>query len=169
MIPPQPAVHRTGILAHGEPGSFRRHVFVSSHRSTGRVDMTCTAGDEAPELVVTGVVRGRSVVRVRLVVVLEPVVADDACSELFALHAVEVDADHNGRFTYRYAVPPDVRARLRGWVMCSLVAHALVPGAKPQTKVVRWQRPSSAEVITGLSVLLGTITLHADTAVRAAK
>jgi hypothetical protein len=142
--------------------------FVSSRRSMGRVGMTFTAGDEAPELVVTGIVRGRAGARVRLVIVLEPVVADDACAELFALHAVEVDADHTGRFTYRYALPPDVRARLEGWVMCSLVAHALVPGAKIQTKVVRWRRPSSAEVIAGLSALLGTITLDADAAVGAA-
>jgi hypothetical protein len=52
--------------------------------------------------------------------------------------------------------------------MCSLVAQALVPGATLQTKIVRWQRPSSAEVIACLSALLGTITLDTDAAVPAA-
>ena len=118
--------------------------------------------DEAADLVVAGIVRGRPGARVQLLVVLEPVVADDACSEFLALHATEVDADHCGRFTHRYAISPDVRARLVGWVMCTVVARPLVAGAALRTKVVRWQRPSSAEVITGLSALLGSITLDAS-------
>jgi hypothetical protein len=127
------------------------------------------ADDSPRELIIAGTTRDVAGARVQLIVALEPVVADDAGSELIALHAAEVCADDRGRFVYRYALPDDERARLTGWVMCTVLAQRMAAGATISTKVVRWQRPSSAELITGLNALLGTITVDAGSGVRAAK
>ncbi len=124
------------------------------------------ARDAHTELIIAGTTRGVAGTRVQLVVVLEPVVPDDVASELIALDAAEVVADGRGRFLYRYSPPDEVRARLTGWIMCTVMAQRMTPGATTRTTVVRWQRPSSAALIAGLNALLGTITLDAGARVR---
>jgi hypothetical protein len=141
---------------------------VSSFRLAGLGVMEL-ADDGARELIISGTTPGVGGVQVRLVVVLEPVAADDVGSELIALHAAEVCADEHGRFVYRYELPEEVRARLTGWVMCSVMAQRMVAGAPIRTKVVRWQRQTSAELVSGLNALLGTINVDAGTGVRATK
>ena len=115
---------------------------------------------QRPNLIVAGIVPDAADRRVQLVIVLEPVVADDADVTLLAPHAVEVRADALGRFTYAWDLPDDVRACLDGWVMCTVLVE---PHGAPATttKTVRWQRPSSAALIIGLNALLGTIVVEA--------
>jgi hypothetical protein len=115
---------------------------------------------QRPDLIVAGIIRDAADRRVRLVVAVEPVVADEVDVTLLALHAVEVRADALGRFTHAWDVPDDTRACLRGWVMCTVLVEP--QGARATTtKTVRWQRPSSAELIVGLNALLGTIVVEA--------
>jgi len=123
---------------------------------------------QRPDLIVSGVITGvindGADRRVQLVVAIEPVVADDADAELLALIAAEVRADAFGRFTYSCDLADEVRASLAGWVMCTvLVEPSLSPSTSTATKIVRWQRPSSAELIVGLNALLGTIVVEAAT------
>ena len=115
---------------------------------------------QRPDLIVTGIIRDGSDRRVQLVIAIEPVVDDDADVTLLALHAVEVRADALGRFTHAWDLPDDVRACLHGWVMCTVFVG---PHGVPATtaKSVRWQRPSSVELIVGLNALLGTIVVEA--------
>ena len=112
------------------------------------------------DLIVAGIIRDAADRRVRLVVAIEPVVADDADVTLLAMHAAEVRADALGRFTHAWDLPDDVRAGLGGWVMCTVLVE---PHGAPATttKTVRWQRPSSAELIAGFNALLGTIVVEA--------
>ena len=66
--------------------------------------------------------------------------------------------DADGHFVDRYDLPDDVRHRLQGWVLCTVVVQPRVPGAASYTKMVRWQRQSSSELIAGLSALLATVS-----------
>ncbi|MDP9464313.1 MAG: hypothetical protein M3P52_06800 [Actinomycetota bacterium] len=111
------------------------------------------------ELVVSGMIHGAPGSDVDLTVAIETVVPDDEIPEIIGVYTTRARTAADGRFTDRYAVPDEMRGRLRGWVMCTVVVQPRVPGARSSCKVVRWQRSSSAELIAGLSALLASLSL----------
>jgi hypothetical protein len=127
-----------------------------------------------PSLVVGGRVSdatGR--VGLQLIVALESVVADDGCAPVsgvcgssvptvYDMYCATLQTDVDGRFTDSYDFADDVRAQLKGWVKCTVQLWAQVPGAPVATKVVRWMRPSSGELIAGLSALLADVRCARD-------
>lgn len=122
----------------------------SEHQATG------------DELVLAGVIRGASSCDVDLTVAIETVAADDDVPEILGLFGTRIRTDANGRFADRYAVPDELRRRLHGWVMCTVVVQPRLPGAGAYTKVVRWQRSSSQELLAGLSALLAPLSFTVE-------
>ena len=109
---------------------------------------------------IAGSIKGASYTDVDLLVAIERVVPDDALPEIIDLACTSATTDVRGRFTYRYSPRDDVRERLRGWVMCTVVVQPRVPGCDGYRKVVRWQRPSTDDLIAGLGALLGTMSFE---------
>jgi hypothetical protein len=110
------------------------------------------------ELLVAGTIKDAPRSDVDLVVVIERVVPDDEIPEILGLYGNRIRTDADGRFADRYTVPDDMRQHLHGWVMCTVVVQPQVPGAGSYVKVVRWQRPSSDELIAGLGALLSPVS-----------
>jgi hypothetical protein len=126
-----------------------------------------------PNLVIGGRVTDRHgapvTVGVHLTVALEAVVPDDVLlgddvsdDTVYDIYGVELRTDADGRFTDTYDPADDVRALLTGWVKCTVQLQARVPDAPVRTKVVRWMRPTSEEVLAGLSALLADIGCARD-------
>lgn len=126
-----------------------------------------------PKLVIGGRVIDRHgapvAVGVQLTVALEAVVADAVIRDdagdvdtVYDMYGIELLTDTDGRFTDSYDPPDDVRALLTGWVKCTAQLQARVPDAPIHTKVVRWMRPTSGEVLAGLSALLADIECARD-------
>ena len=113
-----------------------------------------------PDLVVAGFVKGAADCDLDLTVAIETVVADDEIPEILTMYTTTTHTNTDGRFVDRYDVPDNVRDRLHGWVMCTVLLHPLVPGAFEHCKVVRWQRQSSDELIAGLCALLATVSFE---------
>jgi hypothetical protein len=103
-------------------------------------------------------------VGVQLTVALEAVVADGVSADdtVYDMYGVELRTDADGRFADSYDPDDDVRALLTGWVKCTVQLQAHVPDAPVRTKVVRWMRPTSGELLAGLSVLLADIGCARD-------
>ena len=101
-------------------------------------------------------------VDLQLTVALETVVADDADPIVHEVYGVELRTDSDGRFTDSYDLADDVRASLGGWVKCTVQVRPRVPEAPIRTKVVRWMRPTSDQLISGLSALLADMTFARD-------
>ena len=101
-----------------------------------------------------------SALNLHLTVALEAVVADDADATVFDAYAVTLRTGPDGRFIDSYDFDDDVRTRLSGWVKCTVQLCTDVPGAPIVTKVVRWLRPSSDDLIEGLSALLADVRLR---------
>jgi hypothetical protein len=123
--------------------------------------------DERRDLVIAGTVKGTSRRELDLMVAIETVVPDHEIPEILAIYSSLVRPDAVGRFVDRYDLPDDVRHRLHGWVMCTVVLQSRERGAITHTKMVRWQRQSSSELIAGLSALLAAVSFdlsHADAA-----
>jgi hypothetical protein len=111
-----------------------------------------------PDLVVAGTITDAPGIEVDLVVAIETVVPDDQIPEVLGLYCTRVRTDERGRFTDRHTPSDDLRCRLQGWVMCTVLVQPCVPGAGDHCKVVRWHRPSSVGLITGLSALLASVS-----------
>jgi hypothetical protein len=101
-------------------------------------------------------------VDLQLTVALEAVVADDADPTVYEVYGVEVRTDADGRFADSYDLADDVRASLAGWVKCTVQICPQPPEAPIRTKVVRWMRPTSDQLIAGLSALLANVTCVRD-------
>ena len=99
---------------------------------------------------------------VQLTVALEAVVADDGDPTVYEAYGVELRTDSDGRFTDSYDLADDVRASLAGWVKCTVQVRPQGPEAPIRTKVVRWMRPTSDELIAGLSALLADVNFARD-------
>lgn len=116
-----------------------------------------------PNLVISGRVtdaRGApAAVDLNIAVALEAVVAHDADATVYEVYGVTLRSGLDGRFADSCDIADDVRVLLSGWVKCSVQFCAEVPGSPARTKVVRWMRPSSDEVINGLNALLGDVTV----------
>ncbi len=121
------------------------------------VDRTSDRGSRC-DLVVAGNAKGASHTDVGLMVAIETVVPDNEIPEILLMYSTLTRTDADGHFVDRYDVPDDVRHQLHGWVMCTVVVQPHLPGASGYTKVVRWQRQSSGELIAGLSALLATVS-----------
>jgi hypothetical protein len=122
---------------------------------------------EPVDLVIAGTIKDAANCDVDLLVSLETVVPDHEVPEILTMYSTRTHTDGVGRYADRYDVPDEVRRDLRGWVMCTVVLQPQVRGARSFTKVVRWQRQSSNELITGLSALLASVSFepglsHAD-------
>jgi hypothetical protein len=119
---------------------------------------TTTRAVTRPNLVIGGRVTDAhgapAAVDLQLTIFLEAVVADDADATVYDVYGVTLRTGPDGRFTDSYDIADDVRLLLKGWVKCSVQLWVQVPGAPVRTKVVRWMRPSSHELIEGLSALL---------------
>jgi hypothetical protein len=109
-------------------------------------------------LVIAGAINGGSCVDADLLVAIERVVPDDARPEVIDLVCTPIHTDAHGRFTYRYNPPRPVRDLLHGWVMCMIVVQPRLPGSDAYCKIVRWQRPSPDDLLTGLGALLGPVS-----------
>ena len=105
---------------------------------------------------------GSDAVDLQLTVALEAVVADDADPTVYEVYGVELRTDPDGRFTDSYDLADDVRTSLAGWVKCTVQVRPQVPDAPIRTKVVRWMRPTSDQLISGLSALLADVTFARD-------
>jgi hypothetical protein len=112
------------------------------------------------ELLVAGTIKGAPICDVDLMVAIERVVPDDAIPEIIGVYCTRTRTDADGRFADRYTVPDEIRRHLRGWVMCTVVVQPQVPGAGGYSKVVRWQRPSSNDLIAGLGALLASVSFE---------
>ncbi len=119
---------------------------------------TTTRAVTRPNLVIGGRVTDAhgapAAVDLHVTVALEAVVAHAADPTVFEVYGVTLRSGLDGRFTDSYDLEDDVRVMLSGWVKCTVQLWAQVPGAPIRTKVVRWMRPSSNELIEGLSALL---------------
>ena len=111
------------------------------------------------ELVIAGTVGEAAGVDLDVTMAIETVVPDDEVPEIIGLYCTRIHTDADGRFSDRYAVPDETRRRLQGWVMCTVVVQPLVLGAGAYTKVVRWQRSTSDELISGLNALLSALSV----------
>jgi hypothetical protein len=114
--------------------------------------------DDRRDLVIAGTVKGIPHSELDLVVAIETVVPDNEIPEILAMYSSPTRTDPDGRFVDRYDLPDEVRHRLGGWVMCTVVVQPRVRGTGSYTKMVRWQRQSSSELIAGLSALLATVS-----------
>ena len=123
---------------------------------------TTTQKVTRPNLIIGGRVTGAhgipAAVDLQLTVALEAVVADDADPIVYDVYGVELRADPDGRFADSYDLPDEVRASLQGWVKCTVQLRPQVLDAPIRTKVVRWMRPTSDQLIAGLSALLADVT-----------
>ena len=81
---------------------------------------------------------------------------------VYDVYGVELRTDADGRFADSYDLADDVRALLTGWVKCTVQLWPQVPDAPIHTKVVRWMRPTSEELIAGLSALLADVRFARD-------
>jgi hypothetical protein len=104
---------------------------------------------------------------VQLTVALEAVVAEDSVSDEFGptvydVYGAELRTDADGRFADSYDLADDVRPLLVGWVKCTVQLRPQLPDAPIHTKVVRWMRPTSHELIEGLSALLADVQCARD-------
>jgi hypothetical protein len=93
-------------------------------------------------------------------VALEAVVAETAEASVHAVYGVHLRTGADGRFANSIDIADEVRDRLHGWVMCTVHVAARVDGVVCDpacTRVVRWMRPTSAALITGLGALLGEL------------
>ncbi len=118
------------------------------------------------ELRIGGTIKGAASSDVDLTVAIETVVPDNEIPELLVLYSARVRTDADGRFVVDYSVPEETRRHLHGWVMCTVVVQPLVPGAGEYSKVVRWHRPSSSELIAGLSALLASVSFEVGVVTR---
>jgi hypothetical protein len=138
----------------------------STDPSTNPSRSTTTQAVTRPGLVIGGRVTDRHgapvAVGVQLTVALEAVVAENAEPTVYDMYGVELRTDANGRVEDSYDLADDVRVILNGWVKCTVQIQARLPDAPVRTKVVRWMRPSSAELINGLSALLADIGCARD-------
>ncbi len=123
------------------------------------IDRTRDHGSRC-DLVVAGTIKGAADCDVDLMVAIETVVPDHEIPEILTMYSTTTRTTADGRFIDRYDIPDDVRDHLHGWVMCTVVAQPRVPGALGYSKVVRWQRQSSGELIAGLSALLATVSFE---------
>ena len=112
------------------------------------------------ELRIGGTIKGAASTEVDLMVAIETVVPDNEVPELLVMYCTRAHTDAHGRFVDRYTVPDEIRPHLHGWVMCTVVVRPLVTGAAGYTKVVRWQRPSSGDLIAGLGALLASVSFE---------
>jgi hypothetical protein len=110
------------------------------------------------ELVIAGTIGDGAIRDLDVTVAIETVVPDDEISEILGLYCTRIHTDAGGRFSDGYAVPDETRRRLHGWVMCTVVVQPLVAGAGSYSKVVRWQRSTSDELIRGLNALLSSLS-----------
>ena len=121
---------------------------------------------DRPNLVIGGRVTDAmgapGAVDLQLIVALEAVVADEADVTVYDAYCATLQTDADGRFTDSYDFADDVRVLLTGWVRCTVQLWAQVPSALVHTKVVRWMRPSSAELIAGFSALLADVRWARD-------
>jgi hypothetical protein len=101
-------------------------------------------------------------VDLQLIVALEAVVADEADVTVHDAYCVTLRTGADGRFTDSYDLADEVRMVMKGWVRCTVQYWAQVPGAPVHTKVVRWMRPSSEELIAGFSALLADVPCARD-------
>lgn len=133
-----------------------------------------------PNLVIGGRVTDATgapaAVDLQLIVALETVIADGAGAwvsgaprasgasghTVLDAYCATLRTDVDGRFADSYDLADDVRGLLNGWVKCTVQLWAQVPGAPVHTKVVRWMRPSSGELIEGLSALLADVRCDRD-------
>ena len=127
---------------------------------------TATRTATRPDLVIGGRVTDAmgapAAVDLQLIVALEAVVADEADVTVYDAYCVTLRTDGDGRFSDSYDLADDVRVLLKGWVRCTVQLWAQMPGAPVHTKVVRWMRPSSEELIAGFSALLADIRCTRD-------
>ena len=127
---------------------------------------TSTRAVARPNLVIGGRVtdaHGAPVaVDLHVTVALEAVVAHDADPTVYDVYGARLRSGSDGRFTDSYDLDDDVRTVLKGWVRCTVQYWAQVPGAPVHTKVVRWMRPSSEELIAGFSALLADFPCARD-------
>ncbi|HEX4982849.1 MAG TPA: hypothetical protein VFV63_14180 [Ilumatobacteraceae bacterium] len=135
---------------------------------------TTTRAITRPNLVISGRVTDAhgapAVVGLQLTVAIEAVVADVTLSggfgsdelgpTVYDAYGVELLTDADGRFTDSYDLADDVRQVLNGWVKCTVQLRPEVPDAPIHTKVVRWMRPHSHELIDGLSALLADVVMR---------
>ena len=127
---------------------------------------TTTQKVTRPNLIIGGRVTDAhgvpAAVDLQLTVALEAVVADDADPIVYDVYGVELRADSDGRFADSYDLSDEVRVSLEGWVKCTVQFRPQVPDAPIRTKVVRWMRPTSDQLIAGLSALLADVTFARD-------
>ena len=127
---------------------------------------TTTQTVTRPNLVIGGRVTDAhgvpAAVDLQLTVALEAVVADDADPTCTTCTASSCATDADGRFADSYDLSDEVRASLEGWVKCTVQLRPQVPDAPIRTKVVRWMRPTSDQLIAGLSALLADVTFARD-------
>lgn len=127
---------------------------------------TTTQKVTRPNLVIGGRLTdahgGPAAVDLQPTVALEAVGAEDADPTVYEVYGVELRTDADGRFTDSYDIADDVRASLGGWVKCTVQVRQQVPEAPIRTKVVRWMRPTSDQLISGLSALLADVTFARD-------
>jgi hypothetical protein len=121
-----------------------------------------------PDLIIAGTIGEAAERDLDVTVAIETVVPDDEVSEILGLYCTRVRTDERGRFIDRHTPSDDLRSRLQGWVMCTVMVQPCVPGAVGHCKVVRWHRPSSVGLITGLSALLASVSFSAKAVSRQA-
>ena len=114
-----------------------------------------------PDLMIAGTIKDAPGIDVDVVVAIETVVRGDHVPEILGMYCARVRTDERGRFIDRHTPSDDLRHRLQGWVMCTVMVQPCVPGAVGHCKVVRWHRPSSVGLITGLSALLASVSFSA--------
>jgi hypothetical protein len=115
---------------------------------------------ERVDLVIAGVIKDAANCDVELLVAIETVVPDHEVPEILTMYSTRTHTDGAGRYADRYDVPEEVRRHLHGWVMCTVVVQPQVRGAGSFTKVVRWQRQTSNELIAGLGALLASVSFE---------
>ena len=118
------------------------------------------------ELRIGGTIKDCASIDVDLVVAIETVVPDNAIPEILLLYSARATTDADGRFVDRYNVPDEIRRHLHGWAMCTVVAQPLLAGADACTKVVRWQRPTSSDLVAGLGALLASVSFEVGVGAR---
>ncbi len=115
---------------------------------------------------IAGTIADAANIEIDLVVAIETVVPDNELPEILGMYCARVRTDERGRFIDRHTPPDDLRRKLQGWVMCTVMVQPCLHGATEHCKIVRWHRPSSVGLIIGLSALLASVSFSARAVTR---